>query len=325
MNLRSLIPVIFIFFSYSLIGQDNVEVYIQDYSSDFILKLYSKVNSHNFAIEDKLTSTKIEYSPNFQLNTGIGFNYKWLGLGFAFKAPLVNDDDDKFGKTTSFDIQANIYSKKIIVDLNYLYYQGFYLSNAEKLYDIEKLDTFPSRGDITSASIGGSFYFIVNGDKFSYKSAFINNEFQKESAGSLIFGSFISLYGMSVDSTVIPIEFRDSINANLHVKAANGFNIGTSFGYVHTFVTKDNFFITAGLVPGLGLQSNVRELATGEILENEIGLALKVQVRLAFGYNRDKHFGVISLVNDTYAITDEENQILNYGFGNVKITFGLRF
>lgn len=311
--------------SFVLFSQESTDIVIQDYSSDFILKLYSKISTHDFAIEDKNTNTKIEYKPNFQLNTGIGFNYKWLGLGVAFKAPFVNNDDDKYGKTKQFDLQLNVYSKRFIFDFNFLFYNGFYISNAEKLYGLKDIEVYPSRGDIGSSSIGGSIYFI-NNERFSYKSAFINNEFQEKSAGSFIFGSYFSVYGMQADSIVIPYEFRDSIDQQLHIKAANSLSLGVSAGYAHTFVTMDDFYFTFGIIPGFGIQGYSKELESGEVVDNEkIGVSAKVQLRLALGYNRTKHFASIGFVKDSYAITDSEFLNLNYGYGNVKFTFGYRF
>lgn len=326
MNTKLLIILFFFYFSItSAQGQESAEMFIQDYSSDFILKLYSKISSHDFAIEDKNTETRIEYKPNFQVNTGVGFNYKWLGLGVAFKAPLVNADDDKYGKTNQFDVQLNIYSKRIIIDLNLLYYQGFYISNADDLYNNDDLDVYPSRRDISSSSIGGSFYFITN-EKFSYKSAFINNEFQEESAGSIIFGSYFSIYGMQADSTIVPVEFRDSIDAQMHIKSANSVNFGLQCGYAHTFVTMDDFYFTFGLVPGIGVQAYSKELDNEVVVKNEqAGISFKIQLRVAFGYNRTKHFGSIAFVKDSYAITESEYLNMNYGYGNLKITFGYRF
>jgi Domain of unknown function (DUF4421) len=325
MNSKLQIILVTFLFTFTAYAQESTEILIQDYSSDFILKLYSKITTHDFAIEDNNTDTRIEYKPNFQVNTGVGFNYKWLGLGIAFKAPFINNDNDKYGETTQFDVQLNIYSRRLILDLNFLYYQGFYINNAEDLYNIKPIEVYPSRRDINSASIGGSFYFIAN-ENFSYKSAFISNEFQEESAGSLIMGSYFSIYGMQADSIIVPFEFRDSIDEQLHVKAANSINMGGSIGYAHTFVTMDDFYFTFGIVPGIGIQGYSKQLENGELVDNEkLGVSLKVQLRAAFGYNRTKHFANLAFVKDSYAITDSEYLNLNYGYGNIKLTFGYRF
>ena len=329
MNLNKLILIIvtFLFNLYqsdSLLAQVNTE-YVENLSDGFTAKTFLKIKSHRFMINDELNDLEIKYKPNANITSGFGFNYRWLGLAVAFKAPYLNSDNDKYGNTKQFDIQANIYSSNFVFDINLIHYQGFYLENVEELYNIDDIKEYPTREDITSSTIGGSFYYIANGDEFSYKAAYIQNEVQKKSAGSLIIGSFISIYGMQADSSIVPFEFRDSVQAETNFKAASSLNFGASLGYVHTFVTMDDFFLTFGFVPGIGLQGFSRELENGEIIDSELGGMIKLHLRMAFGYSREKHFGSITFVNDSYVIGEEDKLLLNYGFGSLKLTFGLRF
>ena len=64
---------------------------------------------------------------------GFGFNYKWLGLGIAFGLPAPAQDIEKYGKTTRFDFQLNIYSKKFVIDAFAQEYKGFHIKNPTEL------------------------------------------------------------------------------------------------------------------------------------------------------------------------------------------------
>ena len=319
---------VFFFFGFTVLAQDSLLVEnenIISYQQKLNLKLYSIVKSHNFHIQDKLSNYKFEYQPNTHTNFGCGVNYKWLGIGLAFHIPSMYNDDDEYGKTQYFDLQGNVYGKKIVFDVNFNIYNGFYLNNADELYNIEDIQYYPTRSDIVSSSIGFNLYKIRNYKNFSYKAAFIQNEAQKESAGSLIWGTYFSLYSLRADSSIIPFEFRDSISSEANIQGAGSINLGLSCGYVHTFIIKSNYFFTIGMVPGLGIVAYSKDIAGSGIIEQKPKINAKLQFRMAIGFNKEKWFGSMGLVSDNHSISDHDNLSLNYSYGNFRFGIGYRF
>ena len=93
----------------------------------------------------------MSYSPNSNLNLGLQFNYKWFGLGLAFNFPFINNDNHKYGETTRFDFQTNIFTRSLAIDLYYQKYQGFYIENPEEyIPDWDPEFPYPQRPDIVS-------------------------------------------------------------------------------------------------------------------------------------------------------------------------------
>jgi hypothetical protein len=80
------------------IDKDTTKTYFVSYQDKHGLYGYG-INKYNtFSFVDLETNRELQYSPNGQFNLGLGFTYKWLGLGVAFSPGFINNDDDEFAK-----------------------------------------------------------------------------------------------------------------------------------------------------------------------------------------------------------------------------------
>jgi hypothetical protein len=75
----------------------------------------------------------------------------------------------------------------------------------------------------------------------------------------------------------------DSIRMDFDLKEFNSTSIGLSLGYLHTFVIKNNFFISFKLTPGIGYRRLAsKDLSGGSGIVNKA--AWQVYGRTAMGY-----------------------------------------
>jgi hypothetical protein len=238
----------------------------------------------------------------------------------------MNTDDAIYGTTTSFDIQSDMYTRRMIISANLLSYQGFYWENVGD-YDpaFNKTDTFVIRPDINTATIGANLIYTFKNSRFSFKAAFANTEWQKKSAGSWLAGAGLSLYGISADSSIVPEIARDDFPAYYGVKGFGLFNIGASFGYTYTFVWHKKYFINGTLMLGLLDQSFLAQDSTGSIVLTNNHLSTKTHFRLALGFNNEKQNVGISVTGDSFLVENKSTNEFAYNYGKVYLFYARRF
>lgn len=301
-------------------------IYYDDYSNMLSLFFYGKQKYSTFSIIDPSINKIIEYTPNQQLNIGLGFNYKWLGIGLAFNFGFINNDNDTYGKTQRIDLQTNIYLNKAVFDFYLQAYQGFYVKNPSDVFSGWKGgDDAYIRPDIKNSTIGISGLYIFNNERFSYKSAFKQTAIQKRSAGSFMFGGSAILRGFSADSSIFP---ANSDFAELRPIQSNaGLYIGVLTAYAYNFNIRTHFFLS------LAMSASIQVGKTAYIFEDNTSYTavtpiLHLQPRMAFGYNKPRWYAGFSFVRDSYFEgdnNDNHNIDLEFSSGNFRIFAGMRF
>lgn len=300
--------------------------YLESYADLLTLRAYGISKYNSFTINDEPSGTSIEYKPNAKFNIGFGFNYKWIGLNFAFNFPFINDDNEKYGETKRFDAQLNSYGRKIGFDIWLQSYDGYYIDKPQSfIKDWNDSLPYPIRQDVRTVSLGAKGYYVFKHKKFSYRASFIQNEWQKKSAGSFLVGGFFSLYAIQGDSSLVPHALKDTFSLASNIVLANMYNFGIAGGYAHTFVLKQHFFLTLSLVPGISFQS-IRTIAENTDYNNKMNApGVLLQFRGAVGYNSERLFGGLSFVNDDFALQTSESASLTYRLGNFRLFTGYRF
>jgi len=277
---------------------------------------------HSIELENPNINKKLKYEPNGNTSIAVGFNYKWLGLGFNFSPEFLNKDDEIHGKSKRFDTQLNIYTKSFGIDAYLQYYKGFYLKNPNDFIDWQN-DFYPLRPDLESFSFGLSGYYFFNNKKFSYKAAFNRTQIQKRSAGSFILGTYFNANIVNSSGGFIPSELPDSLHVYYNIEAYVTNSVGISCGYTYTFVFLKNFFINASLVPGLGYRT-----ATFQTNDNDTKvkgtLTGSLNARIALGYEGKYLYTGLTLVSfvDSY---NYESISISSSTGNIRFFIGKRF
>ena len=300
--------------------------YYDDYSNMLGLFLYAKQKYTSLAIYDKNLNKSIEYTPNKQLNVGFGFNYKWVGIGIAFKLGFLNNDDELYGKTKRMDWQTNIYLNRAVFDFYLQHYKSFYVDNPTDVFSGWKGDNNPYvRPDIESISLGLSGMYVFNHDHFSYKAAFLQTAVQKKSAGSFLLGGSVFIQGLSADSSIFPSQSDFSYLPPITNHSAIYYGVLTAYAY--NFSIRDYYFISISLSASLSLGNTATMHEDGAVHVAWVP-TIHLQPRMAFGYNKPKWYAGISFVRDSYFEgSDIVDTSVDFSFnsGNFRLFLGRRF
>jgi hypothetical protein len=300
--------------------ENDSTVYFIDLSDLLSLRFYTlaKLNT----LEIKGSGKKISMKPHGTGSIGVGFNYKFLGLGLSLGLPSSAEDNEIYGRTRRFDLQASYYGRKLAADGFIQKYSGYYLENPDELAFWNE-PYYPHSEDIRVFSVGGTAYYIFNSEKFSYKAAYLRNQVQKKSAGSFLCGIYTFYDEVSSKDGLIPGSMPATARDQVDIKDFEAYSFGASFGYMYTVVIRGNFYLNIGLAPGLGYKEFVltdRDLDRHHI--NTSGVLL--QVRLAMGYEFRRFYLGAQAVSINRNLNFEESEI-NIGTGQVRFIIGKRF
>jgi hypothetical protein len=302
--------------------------YVKDLSDKLSLRVYGINKFNKFNIYNESSGHTLQYAPNSDLNLGFGINYKWFGIGFAFNFPFVNNDDDIYGTTNRFDFQLNIFTRNSLVDVYFQSYQGFYVENPESYIDDWEIDQgYPIRSDIRTSTLGASYLYMLKSKKFSARAAFIQTELQKKSAGSFLGGGFFSLFNMSADSSVVPVELKPVYDSVLFFNQISVSSFGLAFGYSHTFVMWKKIYFSITLVPGIAVQRF--DVTYKDVINNRQGArgAFRMLSRIALVYNSEKWYTGLTFQDDGFSNSTgkDSNNTLSYDVGVLRFFYGRRF
>ena len=294
--------------------------YIADYTDKLTSRLFLLYQNASLMINAE-NIDKIIYRPNVNVRAGLAGFWKWFGLALSIDNPFYKSDKEKYGNTTSIDLRINAFGREVAAELFLQRYKGFYIQYPEKPdgthYIIPDMATF---------SIGITGYWIYNPGRFSIRAAFIQNEQQKKSAGSLIVRPSLLFYRISSENGIIPA----GIISEYHIQSANQitrgdfYAIGLSPGYAYTLVFLKNFYITAAVFPGVVAQ--FLSYSTEKNVYSDFEFTFQLSGRFAVGYNSDKWFLGGSIQTGFNEIPDKlSNSMFNYDVAQFRLWGGMRF
>jgi Domain of unknown function (DUF4421) len=263
-----------------ILGQDKApaNTYYQTYENQVTGRTYlsRKFTSVVFSSRDKAYA--LRYRPNTSLNLGVGATYKWATLNLAYGFGFLNPDGAR-GKTRYLDMQFHSYGRKISIDVLGQFYNGFYLS--PRGYGTTS-DRFYVRPDLKVRAVGATVQYIFNHRAFSYRAAFLQNEWQKRSAGTWLVGLELFAGSIRADSTIFPTTI-DEVLAQSEISKFTFLELGPNVGYAYTFVYKQHYFLTGAGSVSLDLGFN--NITDRESNERSVGFNPNTLFRVSGGYN----------------------------------------
>lgn len=295
--------------------------YVADYHKDLTLRFFSGRRFYQYGLYDKGFAEQLTYRPNTPLSIGAGFNYRVLGINIGFSPDILNNSG-RYGRTGFFDVQTHLYGRKLNIDLAYLHYKGFY-SNSNAFLGMDPGAVY-LRPDLRFNHFGFTANYLVNGERFSLRATFLQNEAQLRSAGSFILGGGFSLFRIGADAALIPntpqIRYFDEVPFT-HSSVISG---SVQSGYGYTQVLKKHFFITIAGTAGIGV--NYSTLRENKIIRNAgWGTDIVGSLRMGLGYNSRLYFAGIhyqgSWQSSGTPILYARQQ---YGMGNWRLSLARR-
>ncbi len=307
-------------FAHFLLYRNHDSTYITSYADNLALKLIASNKFNSFSLMDGSTESTLKYRPDRKLNLGVGMAYKWFALDLVFNVGIGEDSD--FENKESFDFQATVFGGKHYISGTYQYYFGYQTGEVDG-FPVDAMPADHLRDDIRTAFLSLQYLFAYNYDKFSLKAPFIQNEIQRKSAGSWLFGAKFQLFTMDADSSIIPptAQMFFSEDANLTNVLSSTFALNA--GYMYTYVFKEHFYLTLSAIPGFGIELGDYKTTYKQPIEHR--LTTHLMTMNALGYNSRKYFCGVMMTGEITRLRLSDDIALKQIFGKFRFHIGYRF
>jgi hypothetical protein len=309
------------------VGSAGVDTtYLRTFPNKLMGRAYLSRKYTNLLLEKTSADKKrLFYDPNTSVNLGLGATWRSFTLNLAYGFSFLNQDAKEKGETVYLDLQSHIYKRELVVDLYFQLYKGLYLENTSNFLSLPE-GSYYLRPDIKINVFGLSALKVVNSRRFSYAAPFVQNEQQKKSAGSFLYGLKAVAAHISADSNYVPSFVQDSVyRESFDVEQIRSTQAGPAIGYAHSFVYKERLFFTASLQLAF-LLGPVAYDAGMEQEEEKWQLNSSATIRVAMGYNsKDWYLGLTLLHDGSQLQTPDEVAQTSVGAGNVRLNYVKRF
>ena len=255
----------------------NDTTYYKMYPGGITARFYFSQKYTAFTLQDK-KAKDITYRPNTTLNMGVGATYHNFSLNLAYGFGFLNQDNEK-GDTKYLDLQGHFYKPKYVIDFLGQLYKGYHLE--PEGFGASNENTYYYRPDARVTLFGLSAYRVFNSRRFSYRAAFIQNEWQKKSAGTFLAGAEVYYGNMKADSSWVPAAMAD-LYEKRDISKIVYYSFGPGIGYAYTAVGFQHLFLTGSLTGNLNV-SYTSEI-TGKA-QHKWSINPVARFRIAAGYN----------------------------------------
>ncbi|WP_019669422.1 DUF4421 family protein [Eudoraea adriatica] len=285
---------------------DSLLVKIED---GWIEKMDDKIaidvslNNSYEIFEVKTVDTKYILHPNTAANLRFNVNYKFISLGFQFAPDFIPGNGDEYlkGDTKSFELRTALIFKHWFTDLSYSKVKGYYLENSDDFITLLKDDPYIQFPDLNYYGFAITTGYSSN-SKFSLRSLTSQTERQLRSAGSFI---------PSINLRYFVIDDKSS---GLSTQKSNNFESSIGPGYVHTFVSREKFYFSLGLMARIGYLNTklTTRLPDGDLTTNQDNFIFRWDGKVGLGYNGKRYYtGIYSTISGT-EYRQENTTVMNF-------------
>jgi hypothetical protein len=311
---------------YSLQAQkyevDHDSSYYVTYRSMLTTRVYLSRKYNVISFNPPEPASSFRYRATTSLNLGIGATYHAFTLNIGIGVSKFNPGSEK-GNTKYLDLQGHFYARRWNIDLLGEFYKGYYLTPQGLAAPPGK--AYYLRPDIGLSLIGFAFYRTLNEKKFSYQAGLLQNEWQKKSAGSLLYGGEIYYGAIYGDSSLTPSLVDPAISMK-GINKFHFFSIGPGVGYAYTFVYKEHFFILASASINLPVRYSTEISTVHDFYASHFGFRPNYIIHAGGGYNGSK-WSLSLLWVDTQLFMKGAETEYNYStiVGNYRLIYARRF
>jgi len=252
-------------------------LYFKTFPNALTVRVYSVKPHTGFTLSSINNASKITYRSNAARNLGAGVTYRNVSANLSAGFGFLNNGIEERGKTTSLDFQLHFFPEKWISDLLFLHYKGFYAPGS---YAHQPGEEYYYRPDIQLNFMGLTAYRIQNARRFSYRSAFNQNEWIRKSSGTLLYGGNVYFEkAYSKDSSLIPDEGSHQFSdySDFHY-----ISFGPGIGYAYTLVIKRHFYLLGSAVVNGNINFSTAE--NGSIKNRNTSFQPGLNFKTAAGY-----------------------------------------
>lgn len=292
--------------------------YYEMYPNKLTGRIYAAKKFEDINVPSGGSATDLKFVANHKTNFGIGVTWRNFSLN-AFYG--FNNSSTNKGKTKGLDLQLHLFPHKWAIDILAVMPKGMYIK--PKGTAAANSSSYYSDVNTKERIYGFAAYRVPNKEKFSYRAALVQNEWQKKSAGSLLYGGeAYYVIGPENDSAFIPKSIQNGYVEKGYLEMRY-ISVGPGIGYAYTAVADKHFFIMGSLI------ANVKvNIATEEIPDavKKTSIAPSAIYKAAVGYNSDNWSFVVSTTGN--ALVDKgpkSAQNYFYKAGQLKVSLCKKF
>jgi len=223
-----------------------------------------------------------------------------IGFGLTYK---IIDFDATFstGKSTIFSAQ-NESLKQFRIAGSYtmrkFYFRAFY-SDSKGMISSAGNDAYVSQPDVHMLRLGVQAMYIFNARRYSFRSAYFQNELQRRTAGSFLLRAEPFYRSLGTDSRFVP-EQHDLAQtygqqAGLHYLQAPGLLIMPGYG-INVVARGGAIFFSPFILAGPGVALNIYKSDSGR--ETSFNTEFAASAGVNAGYNGEKFYAKVRFTYD---------------------------
>lgn len=260
----------------------NDSNYYEVYPEKLALRLYVGQKFTQFMIPSSGAMEDVEYRANHKFNLGVGASWHHFSLNIGYGFSTFNKEAKARGKTKGFNFQFHLYPRKWAIDLMLVMPKGMYLH--PKGYAAATNSSYYYRPDVKESLFGLAAYRMPNKEKFSYRAAISQNDWQKRSAGTPLYGGEVSYGKIEGDSALVPQAIQSGF-PQAGITEMRFISIGPGIGYAYTAVISQHFYIMVSLIANLKVNMVTEEKPSGDFKKTSV--APSAICKAGIGYNSD--------------------------------------
>lgn len=288
---------------FHLVGYGQVDTtYVKAFEYKVSVRTYMSQN-FIFLNQEFDSNNQKTFMPNNPVSMGLGFSLRNTIVNISGGLKLDFLRDKKKGKTEAIDLQVHNYAQRVVFDLVYQEYKGFYEVSEDQVTKV-----YP---DLKMKQYGAFAQYVFNNKRFSYKAAFTQNERQLKSAGSFLLGGGLYFSEIQSDSSFVYKEKRTYDN----------FQVGVSAGYAYTWVLNPKWFISASCTAGM----NFGNETISDFGKRRLEVYPTAYPRLSIGYNEEDWSLRFAAVSNILFSSISDDTRLSFYSGNLQLTYIWRF
>jgi hypothetical protein len=292
--------------------------YYEMYPDKLTGRIYTSKKFEDINVPSGGSAPDLKYVANHKLNFGVGVTWHNFTLNAYYG---FHNSNASRGKTKGLDVQLHMYPHKWAVDLLIVMPKGLYIK--PKGAGSTDPSKYYSNKDTKERIYGVAAYKVPNKEKFSYRAALVQNEWQKKSAGSLLYGGELYyVIGPENDSNFIPQPIENNyVQKGYH--EMKFISIGPGIGYAYTAVMDQHFFIMGSLIANLKIN-----LATEEspVVVKKTTIGPSAIFKTAIGYNSSTWSFVLQATgNAIIGKGPASKQTYTYKADQIKLSLAKKF
>ena len=254
--------------------------YYEMYADKLTLRVFGGQKSTHFYMPSNVGMKDINYEANHKLQLGIGATYRNYSLNIGYGFSSVNNNTGTKGKTKGLDFQFHLYPHKWAIDVMLVMPKGMYID--PKGYASSNPANYYFRPDVKERLWGFAAYKVPNKEKFSYRAAIAQNEWQKKSAGSPLYGAEIYYGIIEGDSAMVPLSIQSGYPQK-GITEMRYISIGPGIGYAYTLVMNEHFYIMGSVIANAKYNIVTEEAPAGD--KKKSSFSPSTIVKAGLGYN----------------------------------------